>query len=169
LVARAPIDRGAADSRHNFYPTLAAQLLTHHGSRLDPQQRDRRIDVMQHATEQGLQNARLTGYNDNRLLLGVSGLLSGDTLHPLDPAVADIPADALQRLFEMLDPQGFMSEYTLPTYSPISMLCAELVEHCPFDEAHELTVQCERRLWVEVATHWHPATCFLARPRSRAY
>jgi hypothetical protein len=169
LVARAPIDREAADSRHNFYPTLAAQLLTHHGSRLDlPAARpsDRRDATCDRARPAKRPARRL---QQKLPAAGHQRLLSGDALHPLDPAVADIPADALQRLFEMLDPQGFMSEYTLPTYSPISMLCAELVEHCPFDEAHELTVQCERRLWVEVATHWHPATCFLARPRSRAY
>lgn len=170
LIAQAPIDREAERSLHKFYPLIAAQLLNHHGPRLEPEQRDRLIDVLRQATEHGLQRARLGGYNDNHPLLGIGGLLAGAAVRPLEPEAADTATDALRRMLAMLDRRGFMSEYTSPTYSPVSMLClAEIVEHCPYDEARELAAACERRLWLEVASHWHPATCFLAGPHSRAY
>lgn len=170
MIAQAPIDREAANALHLFYPMMAAQLLNHHGERLEEAQNERLRDVLRRAVEGNLERTRLGGYNDNHPLLGLAGLLSGAAVEPITATVAATATEGLREMLEMLDRRGFLSEYTSPTYSPISLLClAEIVAFCPFEEAVHLAREGERRLWLEIASHWHPATCFLAGPHSRAY
>jgi len=170
MIARAPLDREAKNALHKFYPALAAQLLNRHGERLEPEQRERLCGVLHHAVEIGLHHARLGGYNDNHPLLGIAGILSGAAVVPIERDLADTATEALRDTLGLLDRRGYLSEYTSPTYSPISLLCfAEIVAFCPHDEAVQLAAECERRLWLELASHWHPPTCSLAGPHSRAY
>lgn len=169
-IAQAPIDRKAFKALHTFYPMLAAELLNHHGERLEPEQRDRLTDVLKQAVTSRLQERKPGGYNDNHPLLQAGGILAGAAVVPTDTAVLDTATGALEHTLRLLDRRGFLSEYTSPTYSPISMLCfAEIAEFCPVPRARELARECERRLWLEIASHWHPATCSLAGPHSRAY
>ena len=170
LIAQAPIDREAFKSLHKFYPMLAAELLNHHGERLEAEQRDRLTNVLKAATEGRAQERRPGGYNDNHPLLEAGSILAGAAVVPTDTAVLATATGALEQTLRLLDRRGFLSEYTSPTYSPISMLCfAEIAEFCPSERARELARECEHRLWLEIASHWHPATCSLAGPHSRAY
>ena len=170
LIAQAPINREAVKSLHKFYPMLAAGLLNHCGDRIEAEQRDRLAATLKAAVEGNAHKRRPGGYNDNHPLLEAGGILAGAAVVPTDAAVLDTATGALEQTLRLLDRRGFLSEYTSPTYSPISMLCfAEIAELCPYERARELALECERRLWLEIASHWHPATCSLAGPHSRAY
>ena len=65
---------------------------------------------------------------------------------------------------------GAIMEYCSNTYTPIDTLCyAEMVNHIKDPEAKALALKCEERMWVEIATHYHPETARLAGPNSRSY
>ncbi|MFO7612899.1 MAG: hypothetical protein R6W99_10575, partial [Clostridia bacterium] len=65
---------------------------------------------------------------------------------------------------------GALMEYGSNTYTPIDTLCfAEMACHVVDEEARETALLCEERMWLEIASHYHPETARLAGPHSRAY
>jgi hypothetical protein len=76
----------------------------------------------------------------------------------------------LAQLRENLVRDGFTSEYTSPTYTPITLMAfeeiASLVED---DTAIEIAKKAALRVWLEIAAFYHAPSKGLAAPMSRAY
>jgi hypothetical protein len=156
---------------HAFSHVLAAQLLCHYGDRLPVDiADDLRACLERRILRDRCYQSSYNGYNDNYPSMDACAVL-------LASRVLDLPAEAvagglniLRDLRRLHHRRGFISEYTSPTYSPITTQClAEIVTWSPLAEARELAAAAERRLWLEMASHWHPQTSSLAGPHSRAY
>jgi hypothetical protein len=76
----------------------------------------------------------------------------------------------LRQLRDLLTRRGLISEYTSPTYSPLSIInLTEIALHSRNAEARDLAEQCAERIWADVLGHFHPPTGMMGGPYSRAY
>lgn len=109
------------------------------------------------------------GYNDNfPAMTNVLATLGGEAIE--DPAACRRGIEGMRRLLDLLHRRGLLSEYTSPTYSSVTLLCyADIAEHSKDAEARRLALEIERRIWQDVAAHFHLPTNLLAGPHSRAY
>ncbi|MEZ4697402.1 MAG: hypothetical protein R2832_13375 [Rhodothermales bacterium] len=66
--------------------------------------------------------------------------------------------------------QAEMSEYNSLTYTALDLwFLALIAEHAEIEEARELGLFLEQRLWVDVAMHYHAPSTQFAGPHSRSY
>jgi hypothetical protein len=109
------------------------------------------------------------GYNDNfPAMENVVASLGGEILD--DAAARRHGNEGMHRLLEMLSRRGMLSEYTSPTYSPVTILCySDIAQYSQDSETRKLASEIERRVWTDLAAHFHPPTNILAGPHSRAY
>jgi hypothetical protein len=109
------------------------------------------------------------GYNDNfPAMENVAATLGGEALG--DSAARQRGMDGMHRLLELLGRRGLLSEYTSSTYTPVTLLCyADIAEFSRDPEAKRLALEIERRIWLDLAAHFHAPTNILAGPHSRAY
>ena len=109
------------------------------------------------------------GYNDNfPSMANVVATLGGELIGDDDARQRGI--DGMQRLLELLGRRDFLSEYTSPTYCPVTMLSyADIAQYSKDPRARALALQIERRIWMDIAAHFHPPTNILSGPHSRAY
>jgi hypothetical protein len=167
---------GAAVLRHaprspcHFRPSYAASILIRYTKYLSP--------AIGSSTEQYLLNSlpgamtrdiRYHGYNDNFPSLATATLALAGRL--LDHGVAREHARRnLSALTTLLRRRAWLSEFNSPTYTPITLAAlAETAEFADDAEVREMALHCERRVWDDVAAHWHGPTCQPAGPYSRAY
>lgn len=152
----------------HFWVAACSSILIRHGGRIEPRLQNRLIDrlreLLPHETK-----ARFHGYNDNFPSMAALGLLVGSHItgqrELIEPGII-----VLESALRMLKRRGVLSEYTSPTYSPITLACmAEIVEHCPDPHARHMAMEIEQAVWRDVLAHFHPSTSFLAGPHSRAY
>lgn len=109
------------------------------------------------------------GYNDNfpameNVVATLGGQLTGDA------AARKRGIDGMRRVRELLSRRGMLSEYTSATYSPVTTFCySDIAQYSSDPEARMLALEIERRVWMDLAAHFHPPTNILAGPHSRAY
>ena len=109
------------------------------------------------------------GYNDNMPAKGTMSLIVGGELLGDERAVAH-GLWQLRQLQDELTRNGVNSEYTSPTYSPLTLhAMAAIRNFSSRAEAVERAAGIERRLWADLACHWHPESRQFAGPHSRAY
>ncbi len=109
------------------------------------------------------------GYNDNMPAKGTMGLILGGELLGHQGAV-EYGLWNLRQLRALLVRSGINSEYNSPTYSGLAIhAMGEIVEHAENEEARELALGIEERLWIDLAARFHPETGLIAGPYSRAY
>jgi hypothetical protein len=109
------------------------------------------------------------GYNDNMPSKATAGLILGGEYFN-DCAAVQHGLWNLRQLRDMLTRRGLISEYTSPTYLPLTVMnLTHIANHARDREAAQLAGQCAQRLWAEILGHFHPGTGMLGGPYSRAY
>jgi len=109
------------------------------------------------------------GYNDNMPAKASMGLiLGGERLGNADAVEHGLWN--LRHFAAQLTRRGINSEFNSPTYTPLTIhAMAEIARHARNPEARELARAIEARLWIDLASRFHPATGLVAGPYSRAY
>ncbi|HEY3330771.1 MAG TPA: hypothetical protein VGK19_12160 [Capsulimonadaceae bacterium] len=109
------------------------------------------------------------GYNDNMPAKANAALVLGGEMFG-QPELVDHALWNLRAFAEMFHRRGINSEYNSPTYTPLLLQAmAEIVEHARCDEAREIALKIEQRVWIDVASRFHPEMGLNAGPHSRAY
>lgn len=108
-------------------------------------------------------------YNDNFAGMAIYTLLVAGEMFGL-PEYFNIGLEKLKGVQDYFYRCGAIMEYCSCTYTPIDTLCyAEIANHVENEEAREIALKCEERMWVEIASHYHPETSRMAGPYSRSY
>ena len=154
----------------HFMPMNLTQLLIRHGNILDDDVKEKMkeyiLKMLPYGTDERL---HISMYNDNFAGMAIYTLIVAGELFNL-PEFVKIGKEKLQGVAELFMRCGAIMEYSSNTYTPIDTLCyAEMANHIKDPEARELALKCEERMWVEIATHYHPETSRLAGPNSRSY
>jgi len=109
------------------------------------------------------------GYNDNMPAKATMGLILGGEYFD-EPNAIRYGLWNLRRFADLLYRRGINSEYNSPTYSAVTLhAMAEIAEHSSIDEACDLALKIEHRLWIDLAARFHPETGVVAGPYQRAY
>ena len=109
------------------------------------------------------------GYNDNMPAKGTMSLILGGALLK-DGGAAHHGRFQLRQLQEQFYRCGLNSEYNSPTYSALTLhAMAEIAEYAEAEHDREIARSLERRLWADLACHWHPESHQQAGPHSRSY
>lgn len=166
--ANAVLRQGTPLGGGHFWTSAAASILARWQDQLEPDVRQAMIRRLRELLP-GERPQRFRGYNDNFPAMSTVALLVGAPLAGEDSLIAD-GMKCLDSLRKLLGRRGLLSEYTSPTYTPITLTClAEVAELSPSAEARELALWCEQRVWLDLCSHFHPGTSALAGPHSRAY
>lgn len=154
----------------HFVNSAAAQMLATNHAELDTGTRHELEDLVYTAMkENGTRAIRFMGYNDNFPAMDTLYAVLGGQLLDFAPARRR-GREGLERVRELLLRRGLLSEYTSPTYSPVSLLCYAGIAELAGDKTdRELAASVEQRIWLDIATHFHAPTNLLAGPHSRAY
>jgi len=109
------------------------------------------------------------GYNDNMPAKGTMSLIVGGELIGSEQSMRH-GLWQLKQLQDQLTRNGLISEYTSPTYSALTLhAMSSIAEFSGIEEARQRALAIERRLWTDLACHWHPQSRQIAGPHSRAY
>jgi len=109
------------------------------------------------------------GYNDNMPSKATMGMiLGGEMLNA--PEVVEHGIWNLKQLRAQLRRRGINSECNSPTYSPLTVhAMAEIATYTRSEEAREIALGVEQRLWFDLASRFHPRLGVQAGGYSRAY
>ncbi len=109
------------------------------------------------------------GYNTNMPAMAVKTLIcGGELLH--DERSLEVGRWKLRRLAGQLSRAGVISEYNSPNYTPDTVgQLSTLARYARDPECQELAAKCARRVWLDLAAHYHPGLRTPAGPFSRAY
>ena len=169
IIERTFAERAAFHFTFSHFEFIAsAQLLRRDRGELAPEAKT----LMQGLVREALSHQgplRFLGYNDNfPAMENVVATLGGELLD--DAAARRRGIEGMHRLLDLLSRRGLLSEYTSATYSPVTILCySDIAQYAEDAEARKLALEIERRVWQDVAAHFHPPTNILAGPHSRAY
>ncbi len=154
----------------HFMPMNFTQLLKKYPHLIEPdvekKLKDYILKILPHGTDERIHIAM---YNDNFAGMAIYTLLVAGEMFGLQEYF-DIGMEKLKEVRDYFHRCGAIMEYCSCTYTPIDTLCyAEMANHLENEEAREIALMCEERMWVEIATHYHPETSRLAGPYSRSY
>lgn len=152
----------------HFWTAGVAFILKRYSRLIDDRLADRLRDKLAEVLP-GEARQTFRGYNDNYpAMAAFSAIVGGEMLddtHAVAGGLANL--DSMRRL---LTRRGCLTEYASPTYSPITLRClASVVELAEHPEACALARFGEERVWLNIASRFHPATSSVAGPHSRAY
>lgn len=156
-----------------FDPNAACVLLMQHREKMAPDVRQK----LEHLVEDAFgfypgnrqPDFQFHGYNDNMPAKATMGLILGGELLSNQDTV-EYGLWNLRQLRAMLVRSGINSEYNSPTYTPLTLhAIGEIAEYAQNEEARELALGIEARLWLDVAARFHPEMGIVAGPYSRAY
>ena len=156
-----------------FVSNHSVQMLVMHADKLTPEAR-RRIegwarDALGDYPGDRQSDYQFHGANDNMPAKATMGLILGGEYFG-DAAAVEQGLWNLRQLRDLLTRRGLLSEYTSPTYTPLSIInLTEVAQHAHHPEARELAAQCVERIWADALGHYHAPTGMMAGPYSRAY
>ena len=164
------IIRNTEFKKCHFMPMNFTQLLKRYPHLIEPDVAEKLknyiLDILPLATDDRIHMAM---YNDNFAGMAIYTLLVAGEMFGL-PEYFNIGIEKLKGVRDYFHRCGAIMEYCSCTYTPIDTLCyAEMTNHLESEEAREIALKCEERMWVEIATHYHPETSRLAGPYSRSY
>ncbi len=109
------------------------------------------------------------GYNDNMPAMAARTLiLAGDLLDR--PDHTDRGLFGLESLCAHFERRGLLSEYTSPTYTPITLTALMDIAECTHNrDAREMALACAQRVWLDLMGHWHWEIGACGGAQSRAY
>lgn len=168
VIRRCFTDRAKLAEFSHFEYCASAQILIKQSGALTSGNRDALTGVIRECFARQ-RPIYFRGYNDNfPAMENLTATLGGEILD--DSQARKRGIESMHRLLDLLTRRGLLSEYTSSTYTPITLLCyADIVEHSADAEAKRLASAIESRIWLDLASHFHPATNILAGPHSRAY
>ncbi len=109
------------------------------------------------------------GFNDNMPAKATLGMILGGEYFG-DSEAVEHGLWNLRQLRDQLTRRGLLSEYTSPTYLPMTLVnLAEVALHARHSEARLLAGQCVERIWSDLLGHLHLPTGTMGGPYSRAY
>ncbi|MCD6322437.1 MAG: hypothetical protein J7L77_05365 [Clostridiales bacterium] len=154
----------------HFMPMNFTQLLKRYSHLLEPDVTEKLksyiLGILPHGADDRIHIAM---YNDNFAGMAIYTLLVAGEMFGLSEYF-DIGLEKLKGVRDYFYRCGAIMEYCSCTYTPIDTLCyAEMANHIENKEAREIALMCEERMWVEIATHYHPETSRMAGPYSRSY
>lgn len=163
----------AASQFDIFITNHAVQLLAVHAGKLTAPVRQKLEGWARHALGDypGDRQAdyQFHGANDNMPSKATLGLILGGEYFG-DQRAVEHGLWNLRQLRALLTRRGLISEYTCPTYSPLTLVnLTEIAFHAKHPEAADLARQCAERIWADILGHFHPPTGTMAGPYSRAY
>lgn len=151
-----------------FSSMAVQQVLLRHEGVMSPEAHNWGLAYLQEFAHR-LCNTNFNGHNDNTPAMATfTRLVHGEMFDDAEMFQAGL--DQLYVLRDMLHRYGFLSEFVSPTYSPISVLSmAQIAMYVKHQEAVQLALDCEARVWAELVSHFHAPTAMLAGPAARAY
>lgn len=151
-----------------FSSTAAQQVFLRHRDVMSPEAREWVLNYLQEFAHRHC-NANFNGHNDNTPAMATfTRLVHGEMFD--DAELFQSGLDQLYILRDMLYRNGFLSEFVSPTYSPISVLSLALIaNYVKHEEAVQLALDCEARVWAELVSHFHVPTAMLTGPSARSY
>lgn len=156
-----------------FVTNHTVQLLVEHGAKLEPKVRQKLECWARHALADYPGDRQCDyqfhGCNDNMPAKATLGMiLAGEYFG--DEAAVKHGLWNLRQLRDLLTRRGLLSEYTSPTYLPLSIVnLTEIARLARHPEARELATQCVERAWADAIGHFHSPTGTMGGPYSRAY
>ena len=109
------------------------------------------------------------GYNDNMPAKAAMGLILGGEMFD-DASAIEHGLWSLHQLAAQLSRRGINSEFNSPTYTPLTLhAIGEIADHARNHEARTLALNIEARLWIDIASRFHPEMGVLSGPHARAY
>lgn len=171
IEARTPEE--AASPFDIFVTNHAMQMLVVYGDRLTEFVRHKlegwARDVLSDYPGDRQADYQFHGANDNMPAKATLGMILGGEYFGDDEAVAHGLWN-LRQLRDLLTRRGLLSEYTSPTYSPLTLVnLAEIAQHARHPEATALARQCTERIWADILGHFHVPTRTMGGAYSRAY
>lgn len=156
--------------RCHFMPMQMLEILMDFDSQVEEDVRERMTAYIRESLpEAASERIHMEMYNDNFSNMALYILLIGGELLNL-PEYVETGKRKLEEACEFFSRTGGIMEYCSPTYTAIDTLAyAQIANHVKDPWAREMALKCEERMWLEVASHYHPATAMLAGPHSRAY
>ncbi len=153
-----------------FSPLNALQLLIRSRHLLEQQSIDHLYGYLDTIWDHFLDDAMdFVGVNDNFPCIGTAIVLAGGELLQRQD-LFERGMYRLRQLTDLLRRRGVTSEFSSPTYTPLQVLgIAEIADLVQDEEAWQLALACEERMWVEVLGRYHKETSQMAGPYSRAY
>ena len=156
-----------------FVTNHSVQMLVSYGKKLRPDVRHKlegcaRSALRDYAGDRQ-SDYQFHGANDNMPSKATLGMILGGEYFGDNEAV-EHGLWNLRQLRDLLTRRGLISEYTSPTYSPLSIVnLTEIALHAKNEEARRLAAQCVERVWADVLGHFHPPTGMMGGPYARAY
>jgi len=156
--------------RCSFAPAAALEILVRHADKLTADAHSQLTAYLAENLPQcATRDFQFHGYNDNMPAIKTFVLIVGGELLG-EPRFIEEGLSNLAQLRSHFLRRGLLSEHTSSDYTPTSLYgLASIVNMAKSEPARELALAAEQRVWADVATHWHPATCGLSGPLSRAY
>ncbi|MCK5812160.1 MAG: hypothetical protein KAG94_04635 [Clostridiales bacterium] len=154
----------------HFLPMNFTQLLYKYGSQIDNDVKEKLIKyIKENRSSMMSSRIRISMYNDNFANMAIyTCLIAGEMFN--DKEWFLIGLEKLKGVVDLFTRCGVLMEYGSPTYTPIDTLCfSEIARHVQNEEAKVMAKQCEKRMMIEIATHYHCETSLFAGPYSRAY
>ena len=156
-----------------FTTNHTVQMLVLHAAKLAPGVR-RKLEGWAREAQGDYPGDRQSDYqfhgaNDNMPAKATMGLILGGEYFG-DADAVEHGLWNLRQLRDLLTRRGLLSEYTSPTYTPLSIInLTEVAEHARHPEALELAARCVERIWADALGHYHAPTGMMAGPYARAY
>ncbi len=162
------------DVKFNIFDNnIAAALIVNHAGKMADDVRMKLEDLVRDGFSFKPGNRQpdyqFHGYNDNMPAKATMGLiLGGEYLNC--PDAVEYGLWNLRQFRAMLVRCGINSEFNSPTYSPLTIhAMGEIAEHAKNPEAREIARGIEERLWIDMASRYHPEMGVIAGPYARAY
>ncbi|HEY1948030.1 MAG TPA: hypothetical protein VGG97_13540 [Bryobacteraceae bacterium] len=161
-------ERSRFNEFSHFEFVTSIQLLLRDKDELTKETRDLLTGLLSQALARRSEICFL-GYNDNfPAMENEVSTLGGEFLDNQEAIKQG--REGMERLLELLHRRGLLSEYTSSTYSPVTMLCySDIAEYSKDAASRQMALEIERRVWKDIAAHFHGPTNILAGPHSRAY
>ncbi|MDX1359332.1 MAG: hypothetical protein R3232_10920, partial [Clostridia bacterium] len=154
----------------HFMPMNFTQMLKRYSGLIEPDVEEKlKAYIIEHLPLAAADRIHISMYNDNFAGMAIYTLLVAGELFSM-PEYFGKGLEKLCEVRNLFMRCGTLMEYGSNTYTPVDTLCyAEIANHIENEEAREIALKCEERMWVEIATHYHPETSRLAGPYSRSY
>jgi hypothetical protein len=152
----------------DFNGSLLLLILNRHGDRI-PEATKQKIYVGIRQACASIRRRDITPHYTNIIAQGSFVILAAAEMFS-DKDLLDYGLGRMRHWAAVVDESGSFTEYNSPGYTPFAlenlMRMLAIVRN---PEALEIAGRLERRVWEELAQHWHAPTMQLAGPMSRAY
>ena len=152
----------------DFNGSVLLLILNRHGARI-PEATKQKMYVGIRQACASIRRRDITPHYTNIIAQGSFVILAAAEMFS-DKDLLDYGLGRMRHWATVVDESGSFTEYNSPGYTPFAlenlMRMLTIVRN---QEALEIAGRLERRVWEELAQHWHAPTMQLAGPMSRAY